>query len=101
MSQHPESPAVQTNDGASARRAGRKGASAGSFLRPDLLTREVCVSAGHTAADAQMRKAGRTKWNRDDYNLAGYVQAKWSLGLGGNEATFARAFLKDFHGEDA
>jgi hypothetical protein len=31
---------------------------------------EIARSVGQDAADRQMRKAGRTSWNRADYNLA-------------------------------
>jgi hypothetical protein len=31
---------------------------------------EIAMAAGRDAANARMRKAGRTKWNRADYNEA-------------------------------
>ena len=34
------------------------------------LTYEMAMSAGKDAANRQMRKAGRKKWNKADYNLA-------------------------------
>lgn len=34
------------------------------------LTKELAHAAGWDAGNASMRKAGRTKWNRADYNLA-------------------------------
>ena len=33
------------------------------------LTYEIAMSAGKDAANRQMRKAGRKKWNKSDYNL--------------------------------
>jgi hypothetical protein len=37
------------------------------------MTYELAMAAGQTAADIQMRKAGRTKWNVDDRNRAAEV----------------------------
>lgn len=34
------------------------------------LTMSMVYAAGQDAANAAMRKAGRTKWSREDYNLA-------------------------------
>lgn len=34
------------------------------------LTRELAFASGQDAANAAMRKAGRTKWNLSDRNLA-------------------------------
>jgi hypothetical protein len=34
------------------------------------LTRELAWAAGQDAANARMRKEGRTKWNAADYALA-------------------------------
>lgn len=34
------------------------------------LTRELAYAAATDAANRQMRKAGRMRWNKDDYNLA-------------------------------
>ena len=31
---------------------------------------ELCLAAGTDAANKAMRKAGRSKWNDDDWNLA-------------------------------
>jgi len=33
----------------------------------------LAMAVGHTAADIQMRKAGREIWNEDDYNRAAEV----------------------------
>jgi len=59
------------------------------------MTRELAFAAGTDAANRQMRKAGRTRWNLDDRNLAGettvricilagllHVQAYEGLGYG-------------------
>jgi hypothetical protein len=34
------------------------------------LDRDIARAAAHDAADRQMRKAGRSKWSKSDYNLA-------------------------------
>lgn len=34
------------------------------------LTKAMCYSAGRDAGNRSMRKAGRAKWNQDDYNAA-------------------------------
>jgi len=34
------------------------------------LTREIAFAAGRDAGNRHMTKAGRTKWNREDYNAA-------------------------------
>jgi hypothetical protein len=35
-----------------------------------LMTYSLAMAAGQDAANRQMRKAGRKKWSRDDYNEA-------------------------------
>lgn len=34
------------------------------------LTYELAMAAGRDAANRNMRKAGRSVWNEDDYNVA-------------------------------
>ena len=34
------------------------------------LTRKMCYASGQDAANRSMRMAGRTKWNKKDYNAA-------------------------------
>lgn len=46
------------------------------------LTPERAWDSGFDAANAQMRKACRKKWNRDDYNKAVEVQARFLRYLG-------------------
>lgn len=36
---------------------------------PIQMTYELAMRLGKEAADRQMRSAGRSKWNRSDYNL--------------------------------
>jgi hypothetical protein len=38
--------------------------------RRPVWTYELAMAAGKDAANARMRKAGRSKWNRADYNEA-------------------------------
>jgi len=40
------------------------------------LTRQIAIAAGHDAATARMRKAGRKTWNIADYNHACRVTRK-------------------------
>jgi hypothetical protein len=40
------------------------------------LTPELARAAGRDAANERMRKAGRSTWNRADYNLACRVSAR-------------------------
>ena len=35
-----------------------------------IITEELAYASGHDAGNMSMRKAGRSKWNRDDFNLA-------------------------------
>lgn len=35
-----------------------------------LMTYDLAMACGQDAANTRMRKAGRKKWNRDDYNEA-------------------------------
>lgn len=37
-------------------------------MRAILITYEYAMASARDAANAQMRKAGRTKWNDDDWN---------------------------------
>lgn len=39
-------------------------------------TYRIAMAAGQDAADKQMRAAGRTEWNADDYELACTVVAR-------------------------
>jgi hypothetical protein len=39
-----------------------------------ILTKELAFASGADAGNARMRKAGRSKWNREDYNHACDVQ---------------------------
>lgn len=34
------------------------------------MTYEIAMAIGHDAATARMRKAGRTRWNKADYNAS-------------------------------
>jgi len=36
------------------------------------LTPQIAYAAGQDAGNRSMRKAGRTKWNRTDYNAAAH-----------------------------
>jgi len=47
----------------------------------NVMTYEMAMAASRDAADARMRKAGRTTWSRADYNFA--------------VATFKRLFPRD------
>ena len=38
------------------------------------LTYEICHAAGTDAGNRNAKKHGRTKWNRDDYNIAANEQ---------------------------
>lgn len=35
-----------------------------------VMTYAIAMSAGRDVANARMRKAGRTSWNKADYNVA-------------------------------
>lgn len=39
-------------------------------MKPMALTLAMVYAAGHDAGNRSMRKAGRTKWSRADYNAA-------------------------------
>src|SRR5271166_3257694 len=43
---------------------------------PATVTPAIARAAGADAANRQMKKAGRTKWSRADYNLAARTYAK-------------------------
>lgn len=47
-----------------------------------ILTPERAWDSGFDAANARMRKACRKRWNRDDYNKAVEVQARFLRYLG-------------------
>lgn len=38
-----------------------------------ILTKEIAYAAGHDAGNASMRKAGRKRWNEEDWNQAAKV----------------------------
>lgn len=40
------------------------------------ITYKLAMAAGRDAANRRMAKAGRTTWNRADYNHAAYVVTK-------------------------
>lgn len=46
------------------------------------LTPALASASGHTAACIQMRRAGRTAWNVDDWNKAVEVQVRLLRHLG-------------------
>ena len=37
-------------------------------MKKPLLTYEICYDAGTDAGNASMRKAGRKKWNQEDFD---------------------------------
>lgn len=39
-------------------------------MKPIELTEELCRAAAMDAANRNMRKSGRTIWNKEDYNIA-------------------------------
>lgn len=43
---------------------------------PSISLHVVAYAAGTDAANRRMRAAGRTKWNREDYNTAAREQAR-------------------------
>lgn len=57
------------------------------------LTPHLAWCSGQDAASAQMRKAGRTAWNRADYNLAVQTQARLTKSLGAE-----REYAMQVHG---
>jgi hypothetical protein len=47
------------------------------------LTPELCAAMGKDAGSSSMRKAGRPRWNDDDWNAAVQTQARLLKMLGG------------------
>lgn len=39
----------------------------------EILTESIAYAAGQTHGNVQMRKAGRKKWNEEDFNAAANV----------------------------
>lgn len=60
------------------------------------LTREIAVASGETQANKRMRAAGRSAWDRDDYNAAVFEQARVALSLGGMDEVASREVLRTF-----
>lgn len=49
----------------------------GYLVKTPRMAHELAAAMGHDAANQQMRKAGRSKWNREDYNLAADTTQRW------------------------